>query len=147
MLISRKMMIMLALLACCSGSGCWAFYTTLPAEVVLTATDSGKPLADYRVSVRCVPDCIFIGAPGTSGTTDERGHAILAVPDMEQFPRMRLEVNCNSFYLDRDTVSKGGVLAATDSRTNISVRLLPRPKDPIWFLFHKHGVYATVGAL
>jgi len=152
MLHSWKMNLVLALLASCAGSGCMAVYSTSPAEFVVTAADSGKPVANLPITVSYLHN-VTVGAPSpVNGTTDEQGRVILPVADGQNFFPMSLQAGNRTFQLEGNILRDGGVLTEWPSSANacveqkVTVRIGPRPQR-LPFLFRHYAVYGKAGAL
>jgi hypothetical protein len=150
--LSRLITLVLAIVASCGSSGCLAVYSTCPADFVVTATDSGKPLANLPVTVSYLHS-VTVGAPEpVNGTTDQQGRVVLPVADSKNFFPMSLQVGNRTFQLDPNIVQDGGVLTEWQSSANacvqqkITVRLGPRPKSAPPFLKH-YSIYSKAGGL
>src|SRR5262245_27923402 len=83
MVQSRQIKLLLVTLASCTASGCVAFHTTSPVEMVLAHTESGQPVANQQVSLS-YKHHMFQGAPGSiTDHTDDRGRVVLHIADVE----------------------------------------------------------------
>jgi hypothetical protein len=121
------------------------FYRTQPVEVLVTYTDTAKPVANQQVELSYRPETIFQGRPtSVVATTDEQGRAQLTVADLD-FPLM-LQVVGASFSFDPEPVRTGGALNSKDDEEKISIRLMPCRPTLLQRLFG-FGVYGTCGAL
>ncbi len=135
---------LLALLLCCPATGCVAFHSTHPVEMVLTDTASAQPVANKMVilSYKHHP---FQGAPGgITASTDEHGTVTLPIADVDF--SMTLQVGRAVFSLSQEIVRTGGVLHYRDDEENRSLRVIPKKPTAIQRLFG-FSFYGTVGVL
>ncbi len=128
----RKPGLVLAALAACTLSGCLAFYSTRPVEVLVTRENSLEPVADLPVSVTYMGMLILNTPKQVAGKTDEQGKAVLPLADFDD-GLILLQAGNNRFYLAPDIIRKGGTLTkgepvfGTDGRPPVSIKLIARP--------------------
>ena len=140
----RQTHVLLALLFCGPATGCVAFHSTHPVEMILTDTASAKPVANQMV-ILSYTHPQFQGAPWPVTTsTDEHGTVTLFIADVDF--SMTLQVGRAVFSLSQDMARTGGVLHYRDAEENMSLRVIPRPPTVIQRLFG-FGYYGTVGIL
>jgi hypothetical protein len=123
---------LLVLPVTCTGSGCLAFYSKRPVEIVVTEPETGLPVSNIPVSV----DYLYMGvlnAPKeANGKTDKNGRVILSLADFDK-GIIFLKAGNREFYVWKETVRQGGVLTQgqpapqTDGKPNVAVKLFPRP--------------------
>lgn len=129
----RQTHVLLALLLSGPATGCVAFHSTHPVEMVLSDTASAKPVANQMV-ILSYTHHQFQGAPGPITTsTDEHGTVTLPIADVDF--SMTLQVGRAVFSLSQDIVRTGGVLHYRDAEVNMSLRVIPRQPTAIQRLF------------
>ena len=144
MLPSRQINLLLVFLASCTASGCVAFHTTRPVELVLAHAESGQPVANQQVSLSYKRH-MFQGAPGSiTDHTDDRGRVVLHIAEVEF--NLALQVGRATFSIDREIVRTGGALNYSDDQENLSLRVIPRTPTLIERLFG-FGIHGTCGVL
>src|SRR5947209_3264744 len=98
----RKPGLAIVSLATCTLSGCLAFYSTRPVEVIVTREGSLEPVANLPVTVN-YPQMLILNAPKSAmGKTDQQGKVVLPLADFYNGP-IQLQAGNSPFFVDRET--------------------------------------------